>query len=147
MSHPAAFERAHDLRQIRHRHIDDDRLSGTCQLLPLGRRGPVRRPASRHQDDGMVGLPHGRGNAGQSCSRKPRGDPGNDPEPKPGTHQRQGFLSAAPEHKGIAAFQAQNAPLHPGAFDQKLVDIGLLSRGPAPALARKDQFCLVAREF
>ena len=73
--------------------------------------------------------------------------PGNDPEAKPGARQRQSFLAAAPEHKGIAAFEAQNAPLHPGALDQEIVDIGLLCRGSAAALAGKDQLGLLAREL
>ena len=78
---------------------------------------------------------------------KPRRNAWYDPESKTGARQCQDFFAAAPEHKGVAAFEAQNAPLHPGAFDQKLVDIALLSRWLSPALARKDQFGLVASKF
>ena len=48
---------------------------------------------------------------------------------------------------GIAALRAQDASLHPGALDQEFVDIGLLRRGSAAALAGKDQRCLAVREF
>src|SRR3981081_2604679 len=95
----------------------------------------------------MVGIPHCRGNNGQWSCRKSRRNAGDDPEAKTGARQRQNFFAAAPEHKGVTAFETQNAPPHPGAFDQKLIDIALLSRWLSPALARKDQFGLVAGKF
>ena len=57
----------------------------------------------------MIGLPHGRGNAGERRRGETGGNTGNHPEAKPGANQRQGFLAAAPEDKGIAAFEAQYA--------------------------------------
>ena len=76
----------------------------------------------------MVGIAHCRGNASQCSRRKSRRNARYDTESKTGTHQRQNFLAAAPEHKGVTALETQNAPLHPGAFDQEIVDIALLSR-------------------
>ena len=130
-SRPAA---ATGLGELRHRHVEHDRLAELGQCRPVGRRATLLGAMAGGQHDGMVGVARGRRDAGQRRAGQTRRQSGNNPEADAGLGQCEGLVPTAAEHEGIAALQPQHAPAGAGALDQHLVDVALLRDGRPPRL-------------
>jgi len=87
----------------------------------------------------MVGIAMGCRNAGISQTTNACRDARHDTKRNARSNQGQGFFTAAPEDKGVATLQSQDAFAGARQSDQAIRDIRLLGRGFAAALAGIDQ--------
>ncbi len=148
-SMPPFMQRRGNPGELRHWHVEDDRLAEPRQCLPVALG---RAPASVLVRDGRPPGPrHGWCRAwSPECRPAPSparagGQAGNDAKADAGLRpSAKRLVPAAAEHEGIAALQSHHAAAGAGALDQHVVDVALMRRRPAAALAGRDHLRVVA---
>jgi len=135
---PSGFQQPlGDFHQMPRRHVEHENRGASGDGIPIEPPGNVAIAVVTGQEsDRRIGIAMGDRDSGISRSADPGGNSGHDTERDAGARERQRLLSAAPEHAGIPALQAQDAVAGLRQANQPGRDVRLARRGAAAALAR-----------
>ena len=139
---PCGPEFRHDIRQLRHSHVDDHRVLGVCEETPVG-QGAIAQ-LSADEGDTAREAPVGERQLGGGGGGERRGDSRDHGAGDAVRGQHLELLAAASENQRIAALEARHALALSGEAHQQLVDAPLLI-GPAGLPADEDPLGIAPR--